>query len=75
MIYYLEPDSHVRYKFKAVLNSSSYGTEKGSDHDTGVDTADLAAKKIFFWFKSWSNIMWIKFDKDPLAADQNRHAR
>ena len=48
MIYYLEPDSHVGYKIKAVLNSSSYGTEKGSDHDTGVDTADLAAKKIFF---------------------------
>ena len=44
MSYYPEPDSHNRDKVKVDL--SNYKTKK-KEHATGVDTSDLAAKKIF----------------------------
>ena len=47
MSYYPEPDSHIRYKVKVVLDLSNYATKKELDHATGVDTSDVAAKKIF----------------------------
>ena len=46
MSYYTDPDSHIRDKVKVVLDLSNYATEKELDHATGVDTSDLAAKKI-----------------------------
>ena len=42
MSYY--PDSHTRNKFKEVLELSNYATKKELDHDTGVNTTDLASK-------------------------------
>ena len=42
MCYYPEPGSHIRDKVKVVLDLSNYEL----DHATGVDTSDLAAKKI-----------------------------
>ena len=45
MSYYPEPDSHIRYKVKVVLDLSNYATKKELDHATGVDTSDVAAKK------------------------------
>ena len=52
MSYYPEPDSHVRYKVKVVLDLPSYATKKELDHATGVDTSDLAAKKDFIALKA-----------------------
>ena len=46
MSYYPEPFSRIRDKVKAVLVMSNYATKKELDHATGVDTSDLAAKKI-----------------------------
>ena len=42
MSYY--PDGHTRSKFKVALELSNYATRKELDHDTGVDTTDLASK-------------------------------
>ena len=47
MSYYLEPDSHIRDKVKVVLDLSNYATKKELDCAIGVDTSDLAAKKIY----------------------------
>ena len=44
---YPERDSHVRDKFKVVLNLSNYATKKELDHATGVDTSNSTAKKDF----------------------------
>ena len=44
MSYDPEPGSHIRDKFKVVLDLPSYATKKELDHSTGVDTSDLAAK-------------------------------
>ena len=41
-----EPDIHIREKSKVVLELSSYTTKNESKDATGVDTSDLAAKKI-----------------------------
>ena len=49
---YPEPDSHIRDKFKIVLDLSNYATKKELDHATGVDTSDLAAKKDFIALKA-----------------------
>ena len=46
MSYYPEPDSHMRDKIKVVLDLTNYDTKKELDNATGVDTSDLAAKKI-----------------------------
>ena len=40
MSYYPEPDSHIRYKVKVVLDLSNYTTKKELDHATEVDTSD-----------------------------------
>ena len=48
MSYYQETDSHIRDKVKVVLDLSNYATKNKLDHVTGVDTSDLAAKKILF---------------------------
>ena len=42
MIYYPEPDSHIRDKVKVVLDLSNYATKKELDYD--IDSYDLAAK-------------------------------
>ena len=46
MSFYPEPDSHIRDKVKVVFNLSNYATKKELEHATGVNTSDLAAKKI-----------------------------
>ena len=46
MIYYPEPDSHIRDKVKVVLDLPNQATKKEEDDATGVDTSDLAATKI-----------------------------
>ena len=45
MSYYPELDSHIRRKFKAVLNLSKYATRRELDRATRVDISDLAVKK------------------------------
>ena len=40
MSYYPQPNSHISNEVRVVL-----------DHATGVDTSDLAAKKILFLWK------------------------
>ena len=46
MSHYPEPDSYIRDKVKVVLDLSNYVTKKELDRATGVDTSDLAAKRI-----------------------------
>ena len=46
MSYYPEPDIHIRVKVKVVLDLPNYAIKKELDHATGIDTSDLAAKKI-----------------------------
>ena len=46
MSFYPETDSHIRDKVKVVFNLSNYATKKELEHATGVNTSDLAAKKI-----------------------------
>ena len=58
MSYYPEPDSHIRDKVNVVLGSSNYATKKELHHATGVDTSDLAAKKMFHCFEGWSWQIW-----------------
>ena len=45
MNYYPELDSHIREKFKVVLDLSNYASKKELGHVTGVDTSDVADKK------------------------------
>ena len=54
MSYYAEPDIHIRKKIKLELDLSNYATKKELEHETGVDTSNLAAIKRFYCFKSWS---------------------
>ena len=49
MSYYPEPDSHIRDKFKIVLDLTNYAAKKESKHATGVDTSGLASKKKYFF--------------------------
>ena len=46
MSYYPVPDSHIRNKIKVEKNLSNCATKKELDHTTGVNTSDVAAKKI-----------------------------
>ena len=46
MSYYPEPDSHIKDKVKVALDLSNYATKKELEHATGVDTSNLAAKRI-----------------------------
>ena len=43
MGYYPDPDSHIRYKVKAVLDFSNYAIKKELGHATGIDTFELAS--------------------------------
>ena len=52
MSYYPEPDSHIKYKVKVVLDLSNYATKKELEHATRIDTSDLAAKKDFIALKA-----------------------
>ena len=52
MIYYPEPDSHIRDKVKVVLDLSNDITKKELDHATRVDTSNLAAGKDFITLKA-----------------------
>ena len=52
MIYYLEPDSHIRDEAKVVLELSNFATKNELEHATGVDTSDLAAKQDFVALKA-----------------------
>ena len=52
MSYYWEPESHIRDKVNVVLDLSNYASKRELDHATGVDTSDLAAKKIFIALKA-----------------------
>ena len=51
MSYYPEPNSHIRDKVEVVLDLWNYATKKELDHFTGVDTSDLAAKKMLLLWK------------------------
>ena len=46
MSYYPEPNRHIRDKVKVVLDMPNYATKKKLEHAAGIDTSDLAAKKI-----------------------------
>ena len=46
MNYYPEPHSHNRDKVKVGLDLTNYATKKELEHARGMDTSDLAAKKI-----------------------------
>ena len=46
MIYYSELDSYIKDKVKVVLDLSNYATKKELEYATGIDTYNLAAKKI-----------------------------
>ena len=48
MSYYPEPDIHIIDKVKVVFDLLNYRTKKELDHTTGVNTSDLAAKKVPF---------------------------
>ena len=44
---YPEPDSHIRYKVKVVLDLTNYATKKELENATGIDTSHLATGKYF----------------------------
>ena len=46
MSYYPELDNHFRSKVKVVPDLSNSATKKELKHSIGVDTFDLAAKRI-----------------------------
>ena len=46
MNHYPEPGNHIREKVKVVLHFSNYATKKESEHASGIDTSDLAAKRF-----------------------------
>ena len=48
MSYYPKPDIHIRNKVKVVLDFWNHAIKKELDHTTGVDTSDLAARKILY---------------------------
>ena len=52
MIYYSEPDSHIRDKVQIMLDLTNNATEKELDHAKGVGTSDLASKKDFIALKA-----------------------
>ena len=49
MSYYPELDSHTRDKVKVALDLSNYASKRHLELATGVDTFDLAAKKILLF--------------------------
>ena len=65
MSYHPEPESHVRDKYKVVLDLSNHGTKKESDHSASVYSSDLAAKKDFIALKAEV----VKLDINKLTND------
>ena len=45
MIYYPEPDSHIRDKVKVVLELSNYATKKELNDVIGVNISNVAGKR------------------------------
>ena len=43
---------HIRDKVKVALDLSNYATKKELEHAAGIDTSDLAAKKVFISLKA-----------------------
>ena len=52
---YLEPDSHIRYKVKVVLDLTNYATKKELEHATGIDTSDLLENISLLWMLELTN--------------------
>ena len=52
MIYYSEPDSHIRDKVQIMVDLTNNAIEKELDHAKGVGTFDLASKKDFIALKA-----------------------
>ena len=52
MIFYSEPDGHIRDKVKVVIDLLNYATKKELDHATEFHTSGLAAKKYFIPLKA-----------------------
>ena len=52
MSYYPEPASNIGNEVKVVLDLSNYAFKKELEHDTGIDTSDLTAKKDFIALKA-----------------------
>ena len=50
MSYYPEQDSH-RDKVEVVWELSNYATKKELEHAAGINTFDLASKKIILFWK------------------------
>ena len=50
MSYYPEPDGYIKNKYKVVLDLRNYATKKELELATGIDTSDLAAKKILWLY-------------------------
>ena len=51
MSYYSEPHSHIGDKVKDL---PSYASKKELEHAKSIHTTDIAAKKGFYCFESWS---------------------
>ena len=49
---YPKPDSHIKDKVKEALDLPNYATKKESEHATGINISDLAAKKDFLALKA-----------------------
>ena len=52
---YREPDSHIRDKFKVLLDFSNYATKKELENATSVDTSNLATRSDFIALKTGVN--------------------
>ena len=67
MSYYPELVSRIRDKVKVLLDLSNYATKKELEHDAGIDTSDLAAKKDFIALKAEVN----NLDNNQLIQGSN----
>ena len=47
MSYYPDPNSHIREKARVMLKLANYANLKELEHNTSIDTSDLAFKKNF----------------------------
>ena len=52
MSHYPEPDGHIRYEVKAVLDLSNYSTKKELKDDRSFDTSNLSANTDFIALKA-----------------------
>ena len=68
---YPEPDSHIRYKVKVVLDLTNY--YYATNHATGVDASDLAAKKDLIALKAEVNKLDInKLTNVPTSLNNSK---